>query len=511
MAIGYSQEGYRPTTALANLTSQGIGPIDVTRGGSIQYAPLAAISIPSSQPELVAQGIASGITSLASGALSGIKAKWEAQEAGKLEEAKQQTLLGQKAEERIFELDKQRANAIAEASQYADAEQRIAAFDEAQKPVREGVLARLPSGFVKKEDEAKTETTKVPAQDFVHPIPVSPQETEVLDGEAPLPVKDREKPDTTIPVAEIPPVKDFYSSSIEELQAEPKPEYTPGRINMDQAMLEADFINKNNIRYEAQVKDLGKGYGMVEIKDKILDKAKLESEKEAPTEKAKKLDIEQKKLDIAISKEAREAKESEQQMAIRQQKIKDENKVLADHVENAATSLKELNDLISIIEKNPHSVGAISSTVSMLPYNSDARRVRSKLETIQGNVAVNALTAMRQASPTGAAVGNTSDKDMNLFKATEGTLDPDRATAEDILPVLKDIYRKRLDIYNNSSKILKENNPDYTPPSISYPKPSKKKEDTKSEKVSVISPDGRVGSIPKSQLEEAISKGYKIQ
>lgn len=214
MPIGYSQEGYRPTTALANLTTQGIGPIDVTRGGSIRYAPLAAISIPSSQPELVAQGISSGIQSLASGISSGITAKWQSDKALELEREKQQTLLGQKAEERIFELDKQRANAVAEASQYADAEQRIAAFDKAQKPVREGVLARLPSGFVKKEDEAKTETTKVPAQDFVHPIPVPPQTTEVV--EAPLPVKDDQKPDFTAPVAEMQFTPALPATKVEE-------------------------------------------------------------------------------------------------------------------------------------------------------------------------------------------------------------------------------------------------------------------------------------------------------
>lgn len=92
MPIGYSQEGYRPTTALANLATQGIAPIDVTRGGSIQYAPLAQIQVPSAQPELVTQGISSAIQSIGSGILSPIKAKWESDQALALEREKAKTV-----------------------------------------------------------------------------------------------------------------------------------------------------------------------------------------------------------------------------------------------------------------------------------------------------------------------------------------------------------------------------------------------------------------------------------
>lgn len=206
MAIGYSQEGYRPTTALANLTSQGIGPIDVTRGGGIRYAPLTAISIPSSQPELVAQGIASGITSAASGALSGIKAKWESEQALKVAEAK-------KAGEYQDVVEQEIAKFAIQHSGEADLSDRL-------QEIRNRFNASVPAGYVKKEDESKPATTQPQAQDFVHPIPVPPQTPQV--AEAPLPVKDQQ-PNLKTPVAEIPTAP----SAVVTAQEEDIPPYVP--------------------------------------------------------------------------------------------------------------------------------------------------------------------------------------------------------------------------------------------------------------------------------------------
>lgn len=527
----------------ANLTGlQPLPAIDVTRGGALQFQALQPIQVVSSRPELVAEGIAGAVSNIAKGALSGITAKWEKQE----EEAKEKRkyaheLMLYGAKEKLENADyfsKKEAEFIAEnsgkpgfAKKYSEFKKAYSRFNEATPEVSS------------KEDYDTTAEVTLPQDqpdlkaDFLTTSPDIPEERPGVFGWkqptrqalSAIPVYTAAEPSTAslenLPQPQVPPsvvtTEQKPLAGVDYTKYEQPPTPTNQFETDAEAQNFADTLNKKlrqvNPDWIYEVTNLGKQDEWKTIKPVSIRKDRLSEEQTIKKEivegqrEERKVSIEQEKLDIAKAKEEREAKESEQQMAIRQQKVKDENKVLADHIETAATSLKELNDIISIIEKNPYSVGAISSTVSMLPYNSDARRVRAKLETIQGGVAINALTAMRQASPTGAAVGNTSDKDMNLFKATEGTLDPDRATAEDILPVLKDIYRKRLDIYNNSSKILKENNPEYAPPSISYPKPSKKKETTKAEKVSVISPDGKVGSIPKSQLEEAISKGYKLQ
>lgn len=60
---------------LANL--QPIQPIDVTRGGALQFQALQPIQVLSSQPELIGQSIAGAVQSIGQGALSGITAKWQ--------------------------------------------------------------------------------------------------------------------------------------------------------------------------------------------------------------------------------------------------------------------------------------------------------------------------------------------------------------------------------------------------------------------------------------------------
>lgn len=63
---------------LANL--QPLQPIDVTRGGALQFQPLQPIQVVSSRPELVAEGIAGAVSNIAKGALGGITARYEKKE-----------------------------------------------------------------------------------------------------------------------------------------------------------------------------------------------------------------------------------------------------------------------------------------------------------------------------------------------------------------------------------------------------------------------------------------------
>jgi hypothetical protein len=72
---------YSINPQFANLTGlQPLQSIDVTRGGSLQFQPLQQIQVVSSQPELVAQGVANAIQGIGQGALSGITAKWQKEE-----------------------------------------------------------------------------------------------------------------------------------------------------------------------------------------------------------------------------------------------------------------------------------------------------------------------------------------------------------------------------------------------------------------------------------------------
>ena len=72
---------YSFTPQFANLSGlQPLPALDVTRGAALQFQPLQAIQIQSSRPELVAEGIASAVSSIAKGALGGITAKYEKEE-----------------------------------------------------------------------------------------------------------------------------------------------------------------------------------------------------------------------------------------------------------------------------------------------------------------------------------------------------------------------------------------------------------------------------------------------
>ena len=141
MPISYSGEGYRLAPQVANLAPLArLQAIDVTRGGGLRYAPLSPIQVPSAQPELVAEGISKGMQSIASGALGGIKAKWEADEALKLEKAKAET----KAAEKTAEIEAKQQDPLYKARKELIEQQTEAT--KALKETREGLKNRLPAG-----------------------------------------------------------------------------------------------------------------------------------------------------------------------------------------------------------------------------------------------------------------------------------------------------------------------------------------------------------------------------
>ena len=82
MAISYSGEGYKFTPQFANLGAlQGLQPLDVTRRAQFETRPLTYAEIPSSRPELVAEGVSKGILAAVGGITEGITAKYKSEQA----------------------------------------------------------------------------------------------------------------------------------------------------------------------------------------------------------------------------------------------------------------------------------------------------------------------------------------------------------------------------------------------------------------------------------------------
>ena len=68
--------------------------------------------------------------------------------------------------------------------------------------------------------------------------------------------------------------------------------------------------------------------------------------------------------------------------------------------------------------------GSLGRIMSNIP-ESNAAEVRRQVATLKANASASSIQAMREASPTGAALGGTSDKDVELLANKAGALDPD--------------------------------------------------------------------------------------
>lgn len=88
----------------------------------------------------------------------------------------------------------------------------------------------------------------------------------------------------------------------------------------------------------------------------------------------------------------------------------------------ADLTTKIIDRSIQSIEKNGRYVAGVGAPLSMLP-ETEARKLRNDLETIKANIGFDKLQAMREASPTGGALGAVSDMENRLLQAVQGALD----------------------------------------------------------------------------------------
>lgn len=85
---------------------------------------------------------------------------------------------------------------------------------------------------------------------------------------------------------------------------------------------------------------------------------------------------------------------------------------------------------------------------SMLDFmpETDARELRNMLDTVRANVGFDKLQRMRDASPTGGALGQVSEMENRLLQATSGALDPAQSNQlRENLTTIKELYKRVLD------------------------------------------------------------------
>jgi hypothetical protein len=514
---------YSFSPQFANLSGlQPLPALDVTRGAALQFQPLQAIQVQSSRPELVAEGIAGAVSNIAQGALSGITARYEkaeAEEERKLKFAQEIAVAEIKAG---GDLAKERREFIARNAGDARLPEMLAAWD----AETQGVKDRIPSGFQPKKDIDSDTVTLTPVeQPTAIPIEFSPEEesknldnqtTELPNFEQPPtgtePIQQPSPIVVTAPPEIMPTPRGVDSERLAELsKAEPKAEQktevkdevkskalsemTPEEVvaNAPQVdytkypKLEMPVVNSFRTEEEAMqnkpanmfVKDASGN--LIKNPDYdaelVTDSKNWKSWKEI-TKRKDRIDEESKAADLYLKQadalnKGKAAQLTQQEKAQKIQigagKVKNENRDLANQVEAAATSMKELNEAINILKNNKLASGSTSKYQKAIPFvSNDAKRLEPILDSIKGDVSIKTILGIRSASPTGAGSGSVSDYETKLYSSQEGSINQDLMEGDDLLKRLESIRDKRMKIFNNGIDILKKNNPEYVAPEITY-------------------------------------------
>lgn len=574
MPINYTSAGYQISPQFANLGAlQGLQPLDVTRKAQVEYRPLTQMQVYSSQPELATQGIAQGIQAAVGGVTGAITAHYASKAETAKEERKFQQQIALEKEKRKTDdadfYDKELTKFDIQHSGDADyQEQRgriVSMMQERKASVPSGALSKQTSEdkaenksiidankplseqniSVDAEGKDITNSVLLPGETIAtanQPLQGTPEQraaqaesdriygtpsTNYVGVADDISVSDKEflnklqnedsKVQADAALAGIvpaestqPPVqqkvlagmKPAIQPSVDSIPPKvdtkelPKPEIPTGKFTTQQAQ-EIIKNTPTNDHWELSMKPVGSGWNIIE-----------------PISKFKEVTSQQRQLRSDWFKEKQDIR-AENKAALEERvksaKIPEPLAPLKDQIETSATTVRDINKALDIIKKNPSSVGKISSyTASLYPGESDASTVRGLMNSIFSNVALGSLVNMRKASPTGAAVGPVSDKDMELFKSSEGALDVDRLPADIIIERLEQIKNKRIQIIDEASNNIKQFDESYKIPPLEFEK-KKKTVSNKGKMVNVFRPDGKPGQIPESQLQEALSEGFKLQ
>ncbi len=94
--------------------------------------------------------------------------------------------------------------------------------------------------------------------------------------------------------------------------------------------------------------------------------------------------------------------------------------------ERAARTVQSVDELLGQVNNWTTGAGSLLSSVPM----SDARNFKGQLDTLKANIAFNELTAMREASKTGGALGQVSNIELGLLQSALGALDQGLSPAD---------------------------------------------------------------------------------
>ena len=121
------------------------------------------------------------------------------------------------------------------------------------------------------------------------------------------------------------------------------------------------------------------------------------------------------------------------------------------------TLYREIRNLVQAKELSKSMFGAsgIGHTTTSVYGGSPAATVNAILNPILANEAFTQLSQMRAESPTGGALGNVTERELDLLKSSEGFIDP-TASDEAFQQGLDDLIGKRIRVLNRMGVDLQE-------------------------------------------------------
>jgi len=154
---------------------------------------------------------------------------------------------------------------------------------------------------------------------------------------------------------------------------------------------------------------------------------------------------------LAQMEKTRAAREAEQRdLELRGLSLsgkKDDSKSDEANRRKAYAVVSSVDDVLSIIDEHPYSVG-MGSLLKFIP-TTKANLVDKKLDTIKAQIGFAELQAMRDASRTGGALGQVTERELQFLQRTIDAIEPD-LSAEDLRRNLNNVRQVMLAIANGT-------------------------------------------------------------
>lgn len=198
------------------------------------------------------------------------------------------------------------------------------------------------------------------------------------------------------------------------------------------------------------------------------------------------------------------AMQGEERLQMQRDKLKAEAEAKAMQQEKAAEQQQVQSDIVT--EAVDSALGVLDSSNFATGYagtigrdylpSSSGNKLAKQLDIVKANLGFDKLQKMREASPTGGALGAVSERENTMLQSAMGNIDQFQ-DPKDLAKQLQKIRTLYKSINDRNAKYGKSQGAASAP---SAP--------ASGGKVRVISPDGKAGMIPAENLEKALQRGY---